>query len=108
LQACKQGIEKYCDVDLSKIFQYEKNTLPFNLGQKRKHVQPLLDVDDAKDRVADLTNPLSNSISEKISRIKSKMKNMLGEEIASSYVISGPNGGLKKIEVDRSLVTEIT
>ncbi len=73
-----------------------------------RQLQPHLDGDDAKDRVADLTNPLSNSISEKISRIKSKLKNMLGEEIASSYVISGPNGGLKKIEVDRSLVTLIT
>ena len=70
-------------------------------------LQPSLDRDEAALRIADLTNPLSNSISEKISRIKSKLKNMLGEEIAASYVIAGPNGGLKKIGIARDLVEEI-
>jgi hypothetical protein len=70
-------------------------------------LQPSLDRDDAALRIADLTNPLSNSISEKISRIKSKLKNMLGEEIAASYVIAGPNGGLKRIGIARDLVEEI-
>jgi hypothetical protein len=32
---------------------------------------------------------------------------MLGEEIAASYVIAGPNGGLKRIGIARDLVEEI-
>ncbi len=77
------------------------------LLQIYQELQPSLDRDEAALRIADLTNPLSNSISEKISRIKSKLKNMLGEEIAASYVIAGPNGGLKKIGIARDLVEEI-
>jgi hypothetical protein len=68
-------------------------------------INPHLDRDSAKERVSDLTNPLSNSISEKISRIKAKLKNMLGEEIAQPFIIQGPNGGLKKIEIPRDQVT---
>ncbi len=69
-------------------------------------IVPQLDGDDAIARISDLTNPLSNSISEKISRIKSKLKNMLGDEIAEEYLISGPNGGIKKIRISRELVQE--
>jgi hypothetical protein len=68
-------------------------------------INPHLDRDSAKERVSDLTNPLSNSVSEKISRIKAKLKNMLGEEIAQPFIIQGPNGGLKKIEISRDQVT---
>ncbi len=66
---------------------------------------PHVDIDQARDRMADLTNPLSNSMSEKISRIKAKLKIMLGEEIAQPFFIQGPNGGLKKIEIPRDRVT---
>ena len=66
---------------------------------------PHVDIDQARDRIADLTNPLSNSMSEKISRIKAKLKIMLGEEIAQPFFIQGPNGGLKKIEIPRDRVT---
>ncbi len=65
---------------------------------------PHVDIDQARDRIADLTNPLSNSMSEKISRIKAKLKIMLGEEIAQPFFIQGPNGGLKKIEISRDRV----
>lgn len=68
-------------------------------------LMPNMDIDQAKDRIADLTNPLSNSMSEKISRIKAKLKIMLGEEIAQPFFIQGPNGGLKKIEIPRDQVT---
>jgi hypothetical protein len=30
---------------------------------------------------------------------------MLGEEIAQPFIIQGPNGGLKKIEISRDQVT---
>lgn len=68
-------------------------------------LNPHVDRDQARDRVDDLTNPVSNSISEKISKIKSKMKNMLGEEIAQPFIIQGPNGGLKKIDIARDRIS---
>lgn len=56
-------------------------------------------------RVNEICNPLSNSISEKLSKIKSKLTNLLGEELAQHYIISGPNGGLKKISASRENIT---
>jgi hypothetical protein len=58
-------------------------------------------------RVQEICNPLSNSISEKLSKIKSKLTNVLGEELAQHYIISGPNGGLKKISASRDNVSGI-
>ncbi len=48
----------------------------------------------------------SNSLSEKISRIRRKFRDLLGDEMAEHYIIKGPNGEIKKIELDRALVKE--
>jgi hypothetical protein len=50
-------------------------------------------------QVAELCNPLSNSASEKISRIRTKFNDALGSDLAQHYIIQGPNGKEKKIEV---------
>ena len=46
----------------------------------------------------------SNSLSEKLARIRQKFNKYLGEAMASQYIVSGPNGGLKKIEIARENV----
>jgi len=46
----------------------------------------------------------SNSLSEKMSRIKRKFDDKLGSAMAEHYYIKGPNGGLKKIDLDRNLL----
>jgi hypothetical protein len=48
-----------------------------------------------------LCMPDSNSLSEKLARIRNKFNKHLGEEMAAQYIVSGPNGGLKKINLDR-------
>ena len=58
-----------------------------------------------ENRVDDLISPLSNSMSEKISRIRRKFNDAVGEEMANAYIIQGPNAGLKRIELDRKLVS---
>jgi hypothetical protein len=63
------------------------------------------DVSSIEYRVGELVNPLSNSISEKLSKIKSKLINLLGTEMAQTFIILGPNGGLKKISTPRDLVS---
>ena len=45
--------------------------------------------------------PDSNSLSEKLARIRNKFNKHLGEEMAAQYIVSGPNGGLKRINLDR-------
>lgn len=55
--------------------------------------------------VLKLIDPLGNSASEKIAKIKRKFIDALGEKMAEPYIIYGPNGGLKKIELDRNLVS---
>lgn len=44
----------------------------------------------------------SNSLSEKMSRIKRKFDEKLGTAMAEHYYIKGPNGGLKKIDLDHN------
>jgi len=46
----------------------------------------------------------SNSLSERMSRIKRKFDDKLGTAMAEHYYIKGPNGGLKKIDLDRDLL----
>lgn len=48
-----------------------------------------------------LCQPDSNSLSEKLARIRNKFIKHLGEEMAAQYIVSGPNGGLKRINLDR-------
>lgn len=46
-----------------------------------------------------LCSPGSNSASEKISRIRSKFTEALGQKLAQYFIIKGPNGGRKKVEI---------
>lgn len=49
----------------------------------------------------------SNSLSEKMSRIKRKFDEKLGTAMAEHYYIKGPNGGIKKIHLDRTYLQYI-
>lgn len=64
------------------------------------------DIDLINSGVDELCAYNSNSLSEKISRIRRKFKDLLGNEMAEHYSIKGPNGEIKKIELDRRLVKE--
>jgi hypothetical protein len=50
----------------------------------------------------------SNSLSEKMSRIKRKFDDKLGAAMAEHYYIKGPNGGIKKIHLDRTFLRQET
>ncbi|WP_439882335.1 hypothetical protein ACSX1A_04040 [Pontibacter sp. MBLB2868] len=52
-----------------------------------------------------LTDPLDNSMSEKITRIKSKFTKELGAETAKYYSIQGERGQLRKILLNRTMVS---
>lgn len=47
----------------------------------------------------------SNSLSEKLARIRSKFEKLIGAEMAAHFIVSGPNGELKKINLEPSKIT---
>ncbi|MDD4489906.1 MAG: hypothetical protein PHD30_05320 [Paludibacter sp.] len=51
-----------------------------------------------------LTNPLDNSINEKCSRIRAAFLEVIADDLAKYYYITGKRGEAKKILLDRSLV----
>lgn len=61
-------------------------------------------LEEIRKSVTDLTDPYGTSISEKCARIKSKFITLMPEAIAKNYFIAGPQGGAKKISLDRKLV----
>lgn len=61
-------------------------------------------LDDMRNRINDLTDIFSESATQKISRIKRVFEENIGKELAQRYIIKGPNGAPKKIDLDRSLV----
>ena len=60
---------------------------------------------EMKHRIDEMVNALSNSSSEKISRIKKVFEEAIGEELAKHYYIRGEHGNVKKIAIDRGMIT---
>jgi hypothetical protein len=57
-----------------------------------------------KKRIKDLVDPFGNSYSEKSAAVKLAFKSEIADNIAQNYYIHGPQGGVKSISLDRSLV----
>jgi hypothetical protein len=69
-------------------------------------VSPTSDRATATKRINERTdNTQTQKISETISKIRRKINNLLGDEMGEHYVIAGANGEVKKIGVDRNLVS---
>jgi len=69
-------------------------------------VSPTSTRDTASKRINERTdNANTQKISETISKIRRKITDLLGNEMAEHYIIAGANGELKKIGVDRSLIS---
>ena len=57
-----------------------------------------------KKSIKDLVDPFGNSYSEKSAAVKLAFKSEIADNIAQNYYIHGPQGGVKGISLDRSLV----
>jgi hypothetical protein len=69
-------------------------------------VSPTSDRATATRRINERTdNAQTQKISETISKIRKKINNLLGEEMGEHYIIAGANGEVKKIGVDRNLIS---
>ena len=69
-------------------------------------VSPTSDRATATRRINERTdNAQTQKISETISKIRRKINDLLGEEMGEHYIIAGANGEVKKIGVDRNLIS---
>lgn len=62
------------------------------------------DLDKIKRSVDHLTDPFDNSINEKCTMIKYAFQKVVKDDIASNYYVSGKQGHIMKIPLDRTLV----
>lgn len=69
-----------------------------------KNMTTFVDIDRAMESINAMTHPLSNSINENCSRIRSAFLQVINDDLASNYYITGKKGEPKKIILDRSLV----
>lgn len=69
-------------------------------------VSPTSTRDTASKRINERTdNANTQKISETISKVRRKIIDLLGNEMAEHYIIAGANGELKKIGVERNLIS---
>jgi hypothetical protein len=61
-------------------------------------------IDRAMDSIRAMTDPLNNSINEKCSRIRAAFLEVISDELAKNYYVTGKRGEPKMINIDRSLV----
>lgn len=61
-------------------------------------------IDIAIESIKAMTDPLNNSVNEKCSRIRSAFLELITDDLAKNYYITGSRGEIKKIALDRSLV----
>jgi hypothetical protein len=72
-------------------------------------VSPTSTRDTASRRIFERTdNRNTQKISETISKIRRKINDLLGDEMGEHYIIAGANGEVKKIGVDRNLISHLT
>jgi len=61
-------------------------------------------IDQAIESIKAMTDPLNNSINEKCSRIRAAFLEVIVEDLAKNYYVTGKRGEPKKIILDRTLV----
>jgi hypothetical protein len=86
------------------IYMHDLTDHSLELFEHYSEISGSESVNDMRIRINDLTNIFSESASQKISRIKRVFEENIGKELAQRYIIKGPNGAPKKIDLDRSLV----
>lgn len=69
-----------------------------------QRLQPGLEADTARARIAELCDVRLNSVNEKCSRIKAAFVAALPERLASFYYVAGQRGGCKGVALPRELV----
>lgn len=88
-------------VKLNKLDEYREELTELYLK-----VSPTSTRETAAKRINERTdNANTQKISETISKIRRKINDLLGNEMGEHYIIAGANGELKKIGVDRNLIS---
>ena len=72
-----------------------------------RQCSPHTDSDTQRAVIKSLCNLQDQNLSQNMSKIKKMIKQTLGEEIGENYMILGPNGGIKRIDISRENVQVI-
>jgi len=79
--------------------QYKKEFIKWYITLK-----PTITIAEAENRIEKYCNPTDRDISEIISKIKIKLVKLLGEKVASNYIIQGGRNQPKRITLNREYV----
>lgn len=61
-------------------------------------------IDRAKESIRAMTDPMNNSVNEKCSHIRAAFLEVIADNLAENYYVTGKRGEAKKIILDRSMV----
>ena len=61
-------------------------------------------IERAKDSIRAMTDPMNNSVNEKCSHIRAAFLEVIADNLAENYYVTGKRGEAKKITLDRSMV----
>ena len=87
-------------IRLKEITDYREELLNIYLT-----VSPRGDVEQMRRSIDDLVDPESGSLNQKISRITAAFRSLMPTDWAQHYIITGPRGENRRIQLDRSLVS---
>jgi hypothetical protein len=111
-----KGMEiKMDDKTKALYFLFLRHPEGLSIKELPEHINELLDLyqsisgrdnpEAMRKTIEDLANPFKNDVNISLSRIKKAFCKAFCEHIARNYYISGKKGGLRKIPLDRDLVT---
>lgn len=93
------------------FLKYPEGILFKELADYRKELMEIYqtislreNIDKARSSIEAMTDPLNNSINEKCSMIRAAFLNVISDEIAINYYITGQRGEAKRIILNRELV----
>lgn len=69
-------------------------------------ISPLEDMDKMEKSINDIIDSTKNSVNEKCSRVRAAFVSQFNDNLAQNYYITGYAGNPKKIELDRTLITD--
>ncbi len=70
-----------------------------------RHITLRENIDAVMESIKAMTDPLNNSVNEKCSRVRSAFLEVITDELAKNYYITGKRGEPKRITLHRELVT---
>ena len=123
-EGCRQNLIMILEDPDTEVKIADDDPILYDYGKRRYHItlpvwwrpgvialcfdENELDIGDdpqkMKESIVALTDPLNNSINEKCAAIKKAFLLQVNDDVAKNYYVTGMQGGVKGITLDRNLV----